>query len=94
MTDCSLEETTIKIFEELGASFNPSDIEARHCVGSYSRKKVSSRSPDGKIQRELRYVKKALTSVKLEFLKVDNSVFENIFPDNELLKVEESESNQ
>ena len=52
MTDSSLKETTINIFEELGASFNPSDIEACHCVGPYSRKKVSSRSPDGEMQRE------------------------------------------
>ena len=52
MTDSLLEETALNIFEELGASLNPSDIEACHCVGPYSRKKVSSRSPDGKMQRE------------------------------------------
>ena len=77
MTDSSLEETALHIFEELGASLNPSDIEAYHCVGSNSLKKVSSRTPDGKMQRELRYVKKPLKSVKLELLKVDNSIFIN-----------------
>ena len=52
MTDSLLEETTINISEELCANLNPSYTEACHYVGSYSRKKVSSRSPDGKMHRE------------------------------------------
>ena len=45
-----LEETALNIYEELGASFNPADIETCHRVGPYSRKNVSLRNPDGKMQ--------------------------------------------
>ena len=40
MTDSSLAETALHVFEELGASINPLDIETCHRVGPSSRKKL------------------------------------------------------
>ena len=40
VTDSPLEETGLNIFKELGVSIDTSDIEACHCVGPPSRKKV------------------------------------------------------
>ena len=55
VTDSLLDETALNIFEELGASINPSYIEACHRVGPSSRKKVNIkmfRRKDGKMQTE------------------------------------------
>ena len=52
VSDSLLEETALNIFEELGASINPSDIETCHRVGPSSRKKVIIKCPDGKMQTE------------------------------------------
>ena len=52
VTDSSLKETALNIFEDLGASLNPSDIEACHRVRPCSRKTVLSKSPDRKMQTE------------------------------------------
>ena len=45
VTDSSLEETELNIFKELDVSIDTSDIEACHCVGAPSKKKVIIEMP-------------------------------------------------
>ena len=64
MTDSSLKETTLKIFEELGVIYNPLDIEACHRAGLSSRKRVFIKMFGRKNADRVRRVKK-LKGVKL-----------------------------
>ena len=50
----------LNIFEELGASINPSDIETCHRVGPSSRKKVNIKMSKRKDADRVRRVKKTL----------------------------------
>ena len=69
VTDSSLEETALNRFEELGASINPSFIEACHHVGPSSRKKVIIKMYRWKDADKVLYVK------KLDSTEVDNSFY-------------------
>ena len=60
MTDSSLEETALNIFEELSTNINPSYIETCHRVGPSSRKKVIIKMSKRKDADRVRRVKKTL----------------------------------
>ena len=74
LTDSPLKETTPNIFEEIGISINLLDVEAYHCVGPTSRKKVIIKMSRQKDADRVRRVKKILKDMKIEPLEDDNPI--------------------
>lgn len=72
-----LGETALNIFEELGVSINPSEIEAFHLAQLFSWKKVIIKMSWRKDADTVIRAKKTLKGTTLESLEVGNLIFIN-----------------
>ena len=72
-----LEETVLKVFEELNVVVNPSNVEVCRWVASSTSRKVIIKLPRHKDANKIRRVRKNLKNLYLSSLEIKNPVFIN-----------------